>query len=1309
MTSMVESLEMMIQCIGHNILPYEDRYVFNSSSIFMWTRASNDDHEMSKFTLQSQFEFSISSTLATELQDIPGTTTVEIVSIKKNPFWWNRGLNNDVQSNLLNLNIRKINGSVDKLINKMKNPVDIYLDLSSIDQSTVSGKANRILHNYNEDEKDSAVSVHRVESPIGAKIFLQFVKIPQPLKVLVLLNKIPDYEFITELGSSITEESLNYEIKDISIAEDSFFYVGILPDMTYTNSNNLDYSFNVMTVNCKSWHNTFFTNKFCQVSQYSTAEKLHCLCHHMSTYGGAKLIAPELINPVDDLKLFLTLKDNPVVFSVVIAMLIGYVLLMIWARYKDKTAQKQHIVTILEDNFPQDKFGYLLTVYTGARIQSGTDANVGIKLIGTNKTSRTHILKSPIRNTLERNNDDWFLLFSPEYLGQLKNIHIWHDNDGGNADWFCEKIVVYDLKTKDEYVFLVEQWLASGENQYLEIFIPPVDKEKTRTMRKLAFENVSLGFRELHDWASIINRHPRSSNSRTHRLTLVMCIIMLSLLSSIMFYNVTGEEDESTFNIKVRDIIIALETIVVCLPGVFIINFLFKKSRVQEKKKDVDIIQPSGIFGRIFSKIKRSIFRTETLNPVKLFTTDQTPTAKKKKKWLISAWVFSQTVIITCAFFIILYGLKLGKVKSCLWLLATTLAIGNDVIFMGPLKVIAFAFIFAWFNKRMFQVETFELNIEDVKREQLVGNEEHLQKVVNLRSHPMYQPPTHSQILEFRAKHSDYRTLILFLENVVVLIFWILLLILVNDMATAKHYYKNQNIQKMLDYSVSADIISFHEIYNLNSFQQYVSYNFLPKVYWMFWYNNEIQSDLDKKFGFSGWFIDRSQRLIGIPRIRQIRVKKDACHVPKVIRNINNKTKCVASLKGRTEEIRNFKMSWDEEDLDEDPTPSPWVYGHSEDSKVASLYGLSRKRYHGGGYVYNLGRTMKESNYSLSELQVLEWMDFYSQALIVELILYNVNNNIFSIVDFIVENLPGGFVIIKLEVVSLQVTREWSAYIIIFAIFTVYFIIRIVYFLNKLGLEKYIFNFWNCFDIFVLTIIITNFALHLEHVFFSSYRIETFQKEGKDVFFNYKDLVIYYRYITLLLSLLIICCTIRLLRTYQFGRNVYIIFYTMSFFAITLGIWTIIFIFFLLLQSFITSYRLNAPFSNSLTMFFMDKTGYKHLLDESVFPTKKAVLFMYCISLVLLKVIALVLCCYYYRISRNYKVSKSNLVSYFTFIPNIIAKCFSSFKTKDDPRRLRGGMDNFTLDKSKEQDMILMAKFFLENLLKLNLLTEKKI
>lgn len=53
-----------------------------------------------------------------------------------------------------------------------------------------------------------------------------------------------------------------------------------------------------------------------------------------------------------------------------------------------------------------------------------------------------HILKSSTQPTLQGNSDDWFLIYSPEPLGTLNGLQLWHDNTGNSPDWQVQYMFV---------------------------------------------------------------------------------------------------------------------------------------------------------------------------------------------------------------------------------------------------------------------------------------------------------------------------------------------------------------------------------------------------------------------------------------------------------------------------------------------------------------------------------------------------------------------------------------------------------------------------------------------------------------------------------------------------------------------------------------------------------------------------------------------------------------------------------------------------------------------------------------------------
>ena len=64
--------------------------------------------------------------------------------------------------------------------------------------------------------------------------------------------------------------------------------------------------------------------------------ELHCECSHLTVFGGGIFVVPNLVHPLHDIVLFATVLDNPVVVSIVCFLWLVYILLVVWARNRDK-------------------------------------------------------------------------------------------------------------------------------------------------------------------------------------------------------------------------------------------------------------------------------------------------------------------------------------------------------------------------------------------------------------------------------------------------------------------------------------------------------------------------------------------------------------------------------------------------------------------------------------------------------------------------------------------------------------------------------------------------------------------------------------------------------------------------------------------------------------------------------------------------------------------------------------------------------------------------------------------------------------
>lgn len=71
------------------------------------------------------------------------------------------------------------------------------------------------------------------------------------------------------------------------------------------------------------------------------------------------------------------------------------------------------------------------------RKSSGTTSRVHLKLKGREAKTKSHILNRPdpgIR-LLQTGGEDWFVLATDKYLGELHKLKLWFDPDGCSASW----------------------------------------------------------------------------------------------------------------------------------------------------------------------------------------------------------------------------------------------------------------------------------------------------------------------------------------------------------------------------------------------------------------------------------------------------------------------------------------------------------------------------------------------------------------------------------------------------------------------------------------------------------------------------------------------------------------------------------------------------------------------------------------------------------------------------------------------------------------------------------------------------------
>ncbi|XP_078530890.1 lipoxygenase homology domain-containing protein 1 isoform X2 [Lissotriton helveticus] len=117
-----------------------------------------------------------------------------------------------------------------------------------------------------------------------------------------------------------------------------------------------------------------------------------------------------------------------------------------------------------EESTGLEENAYEVHVYTGSVWGAGTDANVYVNIYGEiGDTGERQLKKSNHLNKFEKGQEDVFLIKAIE-LGALKKLRIRHDNSGGNAAWFLDRVEIVDQKDDTRYFFPCQRWLAVDED-----------------------------------------------------------------------------------------------------------------------------------------------------------------------------------------------------------------------------------------------------------------------------------------------------------------------------------------------------------------------------------------------------------------------------------------------------------------------------------------------------------------------------------------------------------------------------------------------------------------------------------------------------------------------------------------------------------------------------------------------------------------------------------------------------------------------------------------------------------------------------
>uniref|UniRef100_A0A8C7P287 Polycystin-2 n=1 Tax=Oncorhynchus mykiss TaxID=8022 RepID=A0A8C7P287_ONCMY len=315
-------------------------------------------------------------------------------------------------------------------------------------------------------------------------------------------------------------------------------------------------------------------------------------------------------------------------------------------------------------------------------------------------------------------------------------------------------------------------------------------------------------------------------------------------------------------------------------------------------------------------------------------------------------------------------------------------------------------------------------------------------------------------------------------EMVTYVIFLITLCILTYGMVGSNMYYYTKVMSQLfLDTPLSpGDTATFRSLSTMGEFWKFTEGPFLNGMYWEVWYNN-------KSLPENHSMIYYENLLLGVPRLRQVKVRNESCSVHE-------------DLRDEVQDCYNMYTPSNEDSAPFGPmNGTAWMYTE-ENSLNGSSYWGQVATYGGGGYYQDLARSRDESAGLLRSLKHQLWLDRGTRAVFLDFSVYNGNINLFCIARLVVEFPATGGVVTSWQFQTVRLIRYVSSWDYFVGVCEVAFCLFILYYVVEEALEirihrlRYFKSVWNCLDVLIVVLSVSAIIINITRTSVVSNRLK---------------------------------------------------------------------------------------------------------------------------------------------------------------------------------------------------------------------------
>lgn len=1096
---------------------------------------------------------------------------VQMTSFTENPFTWDESARG-IRSSVVDFRLKTRNGSILE-ISGLKDPVELFLPVTRHGEKSTNssgksyfakpsnGSSNLRYHRINILSSKAIVFFEiKPERGVFFEVFVSAQKKPTP-ENYQFKSRVPDFSSCTARSNAIAysnehrncsnnpyEVSISYEIT----RKTGIHYIGLMyvadkgskarrriarscrghagrrkrscigvkdPPTTspptpgivipqYDESTDVNYTMSVTVTSCLYWSEKkqAWINDGCMVGPKTSSGILHCLCTHLSAFGGDFLVAP---NPIDFEKVWeqfglLGETDNFLVLATVCIAYGAYLLGLVWARRADKRDEKKVMGNVYLSDVHSSGYVYRLHVQTGMWTNHGTTARVGIVLYGDEGCSGTISLSASRKVLFARGSVNSFVFSLPQSLGRLFKILVWHDNSGDSPAWFLQQIEIEDCSSGQKWHFLANRWLAleKGAGQ-IHFEISAANEKDLANFKDLFLFRTARSLGDGHLWLSVFTRPPHVSFTRCQRLSCCISVLFAAMVTNAMFYHF-GTAPKDTFKIgplkmSWTQIKIGIQSSVIAIPINILIVMIFRNSR---------------------QKLKDHVYK------VSVEETDEKAPGFLPHFFVYIGWGLCILTSLTAAVFVVFYSMMWGKETSNQWLTSIMVSFIQDVFVCQPIKVVLLAsFLSLLVKKPPETVKAYGISFH--KENDYNKTEE--------------GPPQGKELEEARDFRTKVQAMYKIISEVTLFLLFVVVLMVV--------CYGNRGPNRFMQTnSLNNSLIAFKGR-NTSSFWHWMRGRLCPALFDTRWYNGWM---FEYEEGFVG---NRELFLVGMPRLRQIRIKQaNSCYVTEKVNELTKTfSRCVPPYSSNNEyktlynlpnwiPVKNtskFQTVFELERI----CPKPWRYRSSSDLNTLSYQGVY-SMYDGGGFVADLGYNIRSALNVLNNLEANNWIDEFSVAVFVEFTVFNPASSLFSAVRCLYERFPTGGLHFSKSIQTLTLYKapsdEFQAfYEVSQLLFMVIIIIFVLSEIVKIYRQRnnYFLGFWNWLQLLhIVTAICAVITFFLKAKYASAFvrrvRLNPFETSSADYIVRWSAIEIY------VLSFLIFTVTLKFLRVIRFNRHV---------------------------------------------------------------------------------------------------------------------------------------------------------------------------